>query len=73
MLFYDKDALDKKYLDFQSQFQRVSLVVVFLSALEYGVIALLILFLFTVAVIIYTVIGNSIFFHRQEIEIIELV
>ena len=27
MLFYDKDALDRKYLDFQSQFQRVSFVV----------------------------------------------
>ena len=73
MLFYDKDALDRKYLDYQSQFQRISLVVRLLSTLEYWVFALLWLFLFTVAVIIYTVIGNSIFFHRQEIEIIELV
>ncbi len=31
------------------------------------------LFMFTVAMIIYTVIGNSVFFQRQEIEIIELV
>jgi cell division transport system permease protein len=73
ILFYDKDALDRKFLDYQSQFQRVSLVVKLLQSLQYGVYALLILFLFTVAVIIYTVIGNSIFFHRQEIEIIELV
>ena len=35
--------------------------------------ALLSLFVFTVAVIVYMVIGNSVFFHRQEIEIIELV
>jgi cell division transport system permease protein len=41
MLFYDKDALDRKYLDFQSQFQRISLVVRLLSTLEYGVYALL--------------------------------
>lgn len=73
IFFYDKDALDRKYLDYQSQFQRVSLVVKLLSTLEYGVFALLGLFIFTVAVIIYTVIGNSIFFHKQEIEIIELV
>lgn len=73
IFFYDKDALDRKYLDYQSQFQRVSLVVKLLSTLEYGVFGLLGLFIFTVAVIIYTVIGNSIFFHKQEIEIIELV
>lgn len=73
IFFYDKDALDRKYLDYQSQFQRVSIVVKLLSTLEYWVFALLGLFMFTVAVIIYTVIGNSVFFHRQEIEIIELV
>jgi cell division transport system permease protein len=73
IFFYDKDAMNRKFLDYQSQFQRVSTVVKLLSTLEYGVYALLWLFLFTVAVIIYTVIGNSIFFHRQEIEIIELV
>jgi cell division transport system permease protein len=73
ILFYDKDSLDRKYLDYQSQFQRVALVVKLLSTLSYGVYALLGLFIFTVAVIIYMVIGNSIFFHKQEIEIIELV
>lgn len=73
IFFYDKDALDRKYLDYQSQFQRVSMVIRLLSTLEYGVFALLGLFIFTVAVIIYTVIGNSVFFHKQEIEIIELV
>jgi cell division protein FtsX len=73
ILFYDKDAMNRKYLDYQSQFQRISFVVQFLQILEYGVYALLSLFLFTVSVIIYTVIGNSIFFHKNEIEIIELV
>lgn len=73
ILFYDKDAMNRKYLDYQSQFQRVSFVVKFLNIIEYGVYALLSLFVFTVAVIVYTVIGNSIFFHKHEIEIIELV
>ncbi len=73
MLFYDKDAMNAKYLDYKSQFDRITLVVKLLRTIEYGVYALLLLFLFTVAVILYTVIGNFVFFHRQEIEIIELV
>ncbi len=44
-----------------------------LHVFEYGIFALLALFAFTVATIIYNVISNSIFFHQQEIEIIELV
>jgi cell division transport system permease protein len=73
MLFYDKDSMDRKLIDYQSQFQRALVVVKLLKILEAGVYALLGLFIFTVAVIIYTVIGNSIFFHREEIEVIELV
>ena len=44
-----------------------------LHVFEYGIFALLALFAFTVATIIYNVISNSIFFHQEEIEIIELV
>lgn len=73
MLFYDKDSMNRKLVDYKSQFNRALVVVELLHYVEYGVFALLSLFLFTVAVIIYTVIGNSIFFHKQEIEIIELV
>ena len=73
MLRYDQDAMNQKLLDYKSQFSRISLVVKLLSLLQYSVYALLGLFLFTVAVIIYTVIGNSIFFHKEEIEIISLV
>lgn len=73
ILYYDKDSMNKKLLDYKSQFSRALVVVDLLQYVQYWVYALLSLFLFTVAVIIYTVIGNSIFFHRQEIEIIELV
>jgi cell division transport system permease protein len=73
MLFYDKDSMSRKLVDYKSQFNRALIVVGLLKYVEYGVYAFLSLFLFTVAVIIYTVIGNSIFFHKQEIEIIELV
>lgn len=73
MLQYSKDAFDRKLLDYQSQFSRIAFIVYLLSLLEFGVYALLAFFAFTVSVIIYTVISNSIFFFRQEIEIISLV
>ena len=44
-----------------------------LRLLEYGVYALLGLFIFTVFVVVYTVISNTIFFLRDEMSIIELV
>lgn len=73
MIHYDKDAMDRKLSDYTSQFDRVSQIVKLLLILEYGVYALLGLFIFTVAVIIYSVISNSVSFQHQEIEIIELV
>ncbi len=73
MIHYDKDAMDKKLLDYTSQFDRISQIVKLLYMLELGVYTLLALFMFTVTVIIYSVISNSISFQRQEIEIIELV
>ena len=73
MLNYDKDIMNRKLLDYKSQFDRAQVIVKLLRTIEYGVYALLSLFVFTVAVIVYMVIGNSVFFHRQEIEIIELV
>lgn len=73
ILYYDKDSMNRKLLDYQGQFARALTVVKLLHIVEVAVYALLWLFLFTVAVIIYTVIWNSIFFQKQEIEIIEIV
>ncbi len=73
MIHYDQDAMNQKLLDYKSQFARISFVVKLLYILEYGVFALLALFFFTVAVIIYTVISNSIFYHENEIAVISLV
>lgn len=73
MFHYDVDVLGKRLLDFKSQFTRVAQIIHVLHIFEYGVFALLTLFAFTVATIIYSVMGNSIFFHRDEIEIMDLV
>ncbi len=73
LFHYDADILGKKLLDYKSQFSRITSVVMSLHVFEYGVFALLALFAFTVATIIYNVISNSLLFHEKEIEIIELV
>lgn len=73
LFHYDEDILGKKLLDYKSQFRRITTIVTSLRVFEYGVFALLGLFAFTVATIMYNVVSNSIFFHREEIEIIELV
>jgi cell division protein FtsX len=44
-----------------------------LLSIRYGAYAIVGLFLFAVAAIVYNAIGNSVFFHREEIRIIGLV
>jgi cell division transport system permease protein len=73
ILEYDENAMNRKLIDFQSQYNRIEWLVKILRLLEYGVYALLILFVFTVFVVVYTIISNTIFFLRDEMSIIELV
>ena len=73
ILQYDAGDMDKKLLDYRSQYERISFVVWLLSSLQYGVYILLWLFGFTVFAIIYMIIRNFVFFQKDEIRIIELV
>jgi cell division transport system permease protein len=73
ILEYDENAMNRKLIDFQSQYNRIEGLVKILRLLEYGVYALLVLFVFTVFVVVYTIISNTIFFLRDEMSIIELV
>ena len=73
ILEYDETEFNRKLIDFRSQYSRVESLVRILQLLEYGVYALLALFVFTVFVVVYRVISNTIFFLRDEMSIIELV
>lgn len=73
ILEYNETEFNRKLIDFQSQYNRIESLVKILRFLEYGVYALLALFFFTVFVVVYTVISNTIFFLRDEMSIIELV
>lgn len=73
ILQYDQSSFDKKLLDYRAQYERISSVVEMLKILQVAVYILLILFVFTVSIVVYMVIHNFIFFLRDEIRIIELV
>lgn len=73
VLQYNQSNLDKKYLDYRSQYDRIATVVKMLHLLQLAVYILLWLFVFTVAIVIYMVIHNFIFFLQDEVRIIELV
>jgi len=73
ILQYNQDSLDKKLMDYRTQYDRIASVVNMLHILELAVYVLLGLFVFTVAILIYMVIHNFIFFLQDEVRIIELV
>ncbi len=73
ILQYDQGSLDKKLLDYRSQYDRIASVVEMLHILQIAVYILLGLFVFTVAIVIYMVIHNFVFFLQDEVRIIELV
>jgi len=73
ILQYDQGSLDKKLLDYRSQYERITGVIKMLNILQSTVYIFLVLFAFTVAILIYMVIRNFIFFLQNEVRIIELV
>lgn len=73
ILQYDQSSLDRKLLDYRSQYDRIASVVEMLHILQIAVYILLGLFVFTVAIVIYMVIHNFVFFLQDEVRIIELV
>ena len=65
--------MERKLLSYQSQYERIASVVSFMQSMQFSILILVLLFCITVGIIAYLIIGNSIFFHRNEIQIIELV
>jgi cell division protein FtsX len=73
VLQYDKSWLDKKIIDFETQYKSASKVVYILQIFQYGILILLWLFIFTVFAIVHMIIRNFIYFLQDEVRIIELV
>lgn len=73
VLQYDAGTGRKTVVDYRAQYEKIQALTGILLSIRYGAYAIVILFLFAVAAIVYNAIGNSVFFHREEIRIIGLV
>lgn len=73
IILYNDSTNSSSIADYINQYKRISNFVQVLTAIEYGIYALIAFFILAVFIIIYTVIGNFIFFYREEIHISQLV
>ncbi len=65
---------DTDYLsNYTSQYERITSVISTLNALQIGLYVIIIVFLISIAIIIYSIIGNFIYYYRDEIYITRLV
>ena len=65
---------DTDYLsNYTSQYDRITRVISTLTALQVGLYVIIIVFLVSIAIIIYSIIGNFIYYYRDEIYITRLV
>ena len=65
---------DTDYLsNYTSQYERITSVISTLNALQVGLYVIIIVFLISIAIIIYSIIGNFIYYYRDEIYITRLV
>ncbi|MDQ1343946.1 MAG: cell division transport system permease protein [Patescibacteria group bacterium] len=70
---YDAGTGKKTIVDYRAQYEKIKGLTDVLISIRYGTIAVVGLFLFAVAAIVYNAIGNSVFYYREEIRIIGLV
>lgn len=73
IVMYDSDEKRESLVDYRSQYQKIREFVTLIATVKYGIYAVIGCFLFGIFVIIYTIIGNFVFFYREEIQITRLV
>lgn len=72
-LRYESGTGRKSIVDYRAQYEKIKALSDMLMSIQYGSYAIVALFFFAVAAIIYNAIGNAVFFYREEIRIIGLV
>ncbi len=73
VLQYDAGTGRKTIVDYRAQYEKIKALSDMLVSIRYGSYAIIGLFFFAVAAIVYNAIGNGVFFYREEIRIIGLV
>lgn len=70
----EADEQDKdNFSSYTSQYERISQITVVLNILQIGLYIIIAIFLFSIAIIIYSIIGNFIYYFKNEIYITRLV
>lgn len=73
VIVYDEKKFKKKIIDYKAQYDRIDSVIKVFSSIKFWIYSIIIFFVFSVFIIIYNIIGNFIFFYRDEIKITKLV
>lgn len=64
---------NQNFADYKAQYERIEKVISILDALRLGLYVIIAIFLLSISVIVYSVIGNFIYYYRDEIYITKLV
>ncbi len=73
VVVYDEKIFKKKIVDYKAQHDRVKNVIQIFNSIKIWIYTIIWFFVFSVFIIIYNIIGNFIFFYRDEIKITKLV
>lgn len=72
-IVYDEKKFKKKIIDYKAQYDRIDSIIKVFNSIKIGIYSIIWFFIFSVFIIIYNIIGNFIFFYRDEIKITKLV
>lgn len=74
LFLLSKEEEDKEYFaNYNSQYDRITSVINVLDILQIGLYAIITIFMISISIIIYSIIGNFIYYYRDEIYITRLV
>lgn len=73
VIVYDETKFKKRLVDYKTQYDRIDNVIKVFHSIKLWIYAIIWFFIFSVFIIIYNIIGNFIFFYRDEIKITKLV
>lgn len=69
----EEEIANQDVYSYRAQYERINNVIFILNALKYGLYFIITIFTFSIGVIVYSVIGNFVYYYRNEIYITKLV
>jgi cell division protein FtsX len=73
IIVYDEQKSKKSIVDYRVQYEKIKSLTNVLDSIIYGIYTIIGFFIFTVFLVVYSIIGNFIFYYRDEIKITQLV